>query len=161
MFHPNKLSQKNAFSFLEFLVVVGIIGILAAIAIPAYGDYVTKSKANKMLRDSRQLKVAIADYRAIQNKFVSISKPEDFKEIYKIENPTETSDVIDKVEVKAMGPNKVVISVLATGASLSLKEGQSLELLQTGIWTKDDGIKWTCTAKGQVKFAPAACKEKK
>lgn len=157
----SNMHQRHAFSFLEFLIVVIIIGVLTAIAIPTYGDYVTRSKTSKMLKDIRPLKAAISDYKAIHGKFMPVSKDESFIDIYGIDSPKETSKVIDKVDVKVISANKVLISILGTGSSLSLKEGQSLQLNLTGTWTKDEGIEWICKAKGQIKYAPNICKEKK
>lgn len=49
----NKLQQ--GFTLIELMIVVAIIGVLAAIAIPAYQDYVTKSEASSVLASLKAL----------------------------------------------------------------------------------------------------------
>ncbi|MEZ8193355.1 pilin [Vibrio cortegadensis] len=54
MKHSNKKIQKG-FTLIELMIVVAIIGVLSAIAIPAYKDYVTKSQASSALATIKSL----------------------------------------------------------------------------------------------------------
>lgn len=55
------MNAQKGFTLIELMIVVAIIGILAAIAIPAYNDYIARSQASEAISLANGLKTASAD----------------------------------------------------------------------------------------------------
>src|SRR3546814_15198359 len=57
-----QMKKQQGFTLSELMIVVAIIGILAAIAIPAYQDYITRSKVTEMVTAADACKTSVAEY---------------------------------------------------------------------------------------------------
>jgi type IV pilus assembly protein PilA len=53
---------QQGFTLIELMIVVAIIGILAAIAIPAYQDYTVRSKVTELINAAGVCKTSVAEY---------------------------------------------------------------------------------------------------
>ncbi|MGA0569294.1 type IV pilin protein [Variovorax sp. VNK109] len=56
------MQRKNGFTLIEMMIVVSIVSILAAIAIPAYSDYIRRSKISEAVAELSSMKLKMEQY---------------------------------------------------------------------------------------------------
>jgi len=55
-------SNAKGFTLIELMIVVAIIGILAAVALPAYQDYTTRAKLSEVILAASSCRTAVSEY---------------------------------------------------------------------------------------------------
>lgn len=66
------MNAQKGFTLIELMVVVAIVGILAAIAIPAYQSYITKAKLTEVMQKFEPIKLEVTDFHSTANSFTEI-----------------------------------------------------------------------------------------
>ncbi len=60
----NIQKKQQGFTLIELMIVIAIVGILAAIALPAYQDYTVRAKMSEALANLAEAKTSISEYYA-------------------------------------------------------------------------------------------------
>lgn len=90
-----KTAQKG-FTLIELMIVIAIVGILAAIALPAYQDYIVRSKMSEPLAALAEAKTTIAEYVAANGDFPDAG---DNNVPFGINTGYRKSEILDRLQI--------------------------------------------------------------
>lgn len=135
-------SAQKGFTLIELMIVVAIIGILAAVALPAYQDYTVRAKVSELILAGSSYKTAIAEKYQSDNNSSSAGS-------------NITVNVVGKMTNGSVS-NGGTITIEGSSASTSVGAGVTITMTPTYNSTAGT-ISWSCSGT-PARYMPATCR---
>ena len=133
-------SIQKGFTLIELMIVVAIIGILAAVALPAYQDYTIRARVSELMLAASSARTAVTEAAQLAN----------------------TIAIASYVSAIAISPTKFVSSgsvgdagTIVINATPALGT-TAFSLVLSPTWTGQT-VTWSCNT-SSPKYAPASCR---
>lgn len=158
--------RQQGFTLIELMIVIAIVGILAAIAVPAYQDYTIRAKVTEGLTIAAQTKTLVAENAIAGRSDLSkgMSTFSVTKNVSDLAVDKETGEIVVTYDSKMVPTDKSKLVLTPYSANANLQAGS----------VPAGAIQWVCAASGkgpdeasvkqntkptlEAKYAPAECR---
>ncbi|MGK2925920.1 MAG: pilin [Lysobacterales bacterium] len=144
------MNKQKGFTLIELMIVVAIVGILAAIAIPAYQDYTVRARVTEGLSLASAAKVTVAENAMSGSPSLAAGWTP----------PGQTDNVTSVAVNSSTGVITITYTSAAGNGTLSLQPTAGGSALQLGV-VAADAIEWDCGINGDslnARYRPANCR---
>jgi type IV pilus assembly protein PilA len=138
-------SLQKGFTLIELMIVVAIIGILAAVALPAYQDYTIRAKVSELILATTAAKISVEECAQTNNTLVNCG----LGTILSVGPNT-------KISGSTVNPNGT-IKVAGSGVASSV--GTTVTIVMTPSFGSG-AVTWQChvNTASQQRYSPSSCR---
>jgi len=140
--------KQQGFTLIELMIVVAIIGILPAVALPAYQDYTVRARMSEVVLAMSQPKTTIAEFAQTNGTLTG-------------SGANITIPAVGKVKATSNVSADGVITAVGDGTLIGLPGTDVTMVLTPTLAANGQGVvTWACTTPtaAQFKYVPAECR---
>jgi len=137
---------QQGFTLIELMIVVAIIGILAAIALPAYQDYLIRARVSEVMLAASSARTTVAEAAAADTTRTTMPTA--------VSIESQNSKYVSKVEYDGTSG-----TITATAKTLGNTNADGKTITLAGTKSSTNGqVAWVCGGSIPAKYRPASCK---
>lgn len=149
-----QMKKQAGFTLIELMIVVAIIGILAAVALPAYQDYTVRAKVSEGMVLASGAKVTVAENaangKALDSGFTAPAATDNVASVA----ITQGDGTITVTYAAAIGTGTDTVTFVPTSGGAALAGTATASTIPAG-----GSIEWDCTGGSLApKYRPAECR---
>ena len=141
-----KRNIQKGFTLIELMIVVAIIGILAAVALPAYQDYTIRAKVSEVVLAASSARTVVAEAAAANG-----GMPTAASLIVESQSSKYVSSVVYSQTSASVG----VITAASKSLGGSITAGDTI--VMTGTLAANGQVAWVCSGTIAAKYRPQSC----
>lgn len=139
------MKKAQGFTLIELMIVVAIVGILAAVALPAYQDYLVRARVSEGLSLAAGAKTLVAE-----NAAAGVALASGF-------TTPDATDNVTNLAVSDAGVITITYEAAAGGGTITLTPTAGGDALVAGT-PPSGSISWACASAKDTEHLPANCR---